>query len=148
MINLSTFVLIIFCFILFSLFYYFMFMCSILGESFFFRSLKLRKTSMATLLMVLKSLFRYSLNLSFTNLLLFYVCKILKFDMNVILCKLSKKFILFFLNSKCQFIVIFAYNWSWWSHYYLEMILCKLVLFVHFFTWCYKHMNHYYYVMK
>jgi hypothetical protein len=51
-------------------------MCSILGESIFFRSLKLRKTSMETLFMMLKSLFNYSLNLSFTNLFLFYVCKI------------------------------------------------------------------------
>jgi hypothetical protein len=64
-------------------------MCSILGESIFFRSLKLRKTLMETLFMMLKSLFSYFLNLSFINLFLFYVCKILKFEMNVILCKLS-----------------------------------------------------------
>jgi hypothetical protein len=64
-------------------------MCSILCDSFFLRSLKLRKTSTATLFMMLKSLFNYFLNLSFTNLLLFYVCKILKFEMNVILCKSS-----------------------------------------------------------
>jgi hypothetical protein len=50
---------------------------------------------METLFMMLKSLFSYSLNLSFTNLLLFYVCKNLKFEMDIILCK-SSNFVNFF----------------------------------------------------